>query len=847
MKRKLAIGIAMLLFVYGGHLAQAQLSGTYTIDQTGGGNYISFQAATVDLMAQGVNGPVTFLVAGDPPNNVYTECIGGTAGLTEITGASSINTITFSEAPGDEIILQADEGNYDFFIFLVGADYIRIDGFELSGVYSSFNISLSGGADHNDIRNIATDSEETNTTCIRIYQSDDNLVEGCLLGGEGSGVICQESDNIIVRGNTIPETSGYGVCIFQSVSCLIDSNDIMHSGICYDGIFSSDCCDLIVQNNMIKGEARAGIYLLDALRANVWFNSIENIFDAGIKIESTFAGNVPDAVLNNAVNGYGSSIDINDPVDIPVQMDNNLWFSSTGRVGYLGGIEYNDLPAWQTVTGQDEHSRNAPPGFISSSDLHILEYSICRSNGVAVPGVPEDVDGETRNDPPDIGADEFQGPAFYGLSGTYTVNQTLPTDFPAGINFTSFADVQSVLEASWINSSVIFEVYDDGGEIMETIGGSTGLGWVCGTSPVNTITFTPAADENPVIHGDARAVNLGQDIRPHDTSDIIFDGLIFSGHEYTGVYVKCADRITIRNCRLENGWYGIDFYNQMGNPCESPQVIDNVIDGGIRTGVKMQGAPDALVTGNSIRIEEHHFYGIEAINSPGISIINNAIVGEFESGLRLEDTPDANVIFNSVFSDYFSGAGLLTDSTGPSTVPAIIANNAFDTWGLSGFPCIIITDPDEIPDLLDYNVYHTEYGTIGSLGSAEYTDLELWQTDSGSDDNSRTGDPLFLSSVDLHIDPASACCGAGLYFSAYPIDLDAQVRSDPPEIGAYELNECASTPTPPSPTPTGTTPTPTPTPTSPPPVPATGIPFLLIAIGLMSLMLTRWNGFQQRD
>jgi hypothetical protein len=50
------------------------------------------------------------------------------------------------------------------------------------------------------------------------------------------------------------------------------------------------------------------------------------------------------------------------------------------------------------------------PGFVAVGDLHIdSTYLLVNNVGLFVAEVATDIDGDVRNDPPDIGADEYHG------------------------------------------------------------------------------------------------------------------------------------------------------------------------------------------------------------------------------------------------------------------------------------------------------------------------------------------------------------------------------------------------------------------------------------------------------
>jgi hypothetical protein len=87
--------------------------------------------------------------------------------------------------------------------------------------------------------------------------------------------------------------------------------------------------------------------------------------------------------------------------------DYNCFYGN--RVGYTGGATYATLANWQTL-GYDAHSVAGDPGFMSASDLHIdSTYLLVNNAGLYVTDVQTDIDGDVRNDPPDIGADEYHG------------------------------------------------------------------------------------------------------------------------------------------------------------------------------------------------------------------------------------------------------------------------------------------------------------------------------------------------------------------------------------------------------------------------------------------------------
>jgi uncharacterized repeat protein (TIGR01451 family) len=94
--------------------------------------------------------------------------------------------------------------------------------------------------------------------------------------------------------------------------------------------------------------------------------------------------------------------------------NNNDWFGTAGntqaRVGATGGSTgtfYATLALWQAATSQDANSISADPTFVSATDLHVQAGSPVLAAGSTIAGITTDIDGETRDNPPDIGADEI--------------------------------------------------------------------------------------------------------------------------------------------------------------------------------------------------------------------------------------------------------------------------------------------------------------------------------------------------------------------------------------------------------------------------------------------------------
>jgi len=90
------------------------------------------------------------------------------------------------------------------------------------------------------------------------------------------------------------------------------------------------------------------------------------------------------------------------------RLDNNDYFKTSttnSNLVYLAGTYYTNSNL-VNGGGYNSFSINRNPGYASSTDLHITDACM---RGVTLANVTTDIDGQTRNSPPNIGADEVSG------------------------------------------------------------------------------------------------------------------------------------------------------------------------------------------------------------------------------------------------------------------------------------------------------------------------------------------------------------------------------------------------------------------------------------------------------
>ncbi len=190
-----------------------------------------------------------------------------------------------------------------------------------------------------------------------------------------------------------------------------------------------------INNNMISGfnatasAANPSTKLIGircasaAVTANIYFNSIympDLAIDPGTG-SILYAG----AYISNGTVNFRNNIIVSDEKDFAsyniyrsgtngtlISDYNDLYVSNetNGVVGYWNNADTKTLADWIAAASLDSNSLNADPGFVSVDDLHLsATTSPVVGNGIEIPGYTLDIDGENRDETPEMGADEFEG------------------------------------------------------------------------------------------------------------------------------------------------------------------------------------------------------------------------------------------------------------------------------------------------------------------------------------------------------------------------------------------------------------------------------------------------------
>jgi len=431
------------------------LGGTYTI----GGetpDFATFSDAVDALNLSGVWDSVVFNVR----SGTYTEQVE----LSEVAGTASDYTVTFQSESGDStsVVLQYNSGSSNNYVVrLNGADYITFKDLTLKSQNTSYGhvIELTNGATHNKFLNNVL--QGVNTTSSSNYRAvvfvqasnnekpdayntwDNNRILNGSYGLHLRGYYNYPSSGNTISNNIFEEQYYYGVFAEEQAQLTIDGNKISTSSNQgnYRAIHLEDCRDnsLITRNNINAENGGYGIamFYCDATAGNETLVANNFVYQSGngnaygiylyssdylnlvhntVKVDNTneynnysfYSISSSDQVyLNNIFTNYGGgyAVRIDNGAGI-ISSDFNNYFSTGSRFGYYEGAEYGNLSEWKSVTEKDENSLAVDPGFKALDNLHVREISLYNA-GFDTGLVTLDIDGDLRDNNPDIGADEF--------------------------------------------------------------------------------------------------------------------------------------------------------------------------------------------------------------------------------------------------------------------------------------------------------------------------------------------------------------------------------------------------------------------------------------------------------
>jgi len=455
----------------------APFSGTYTVNPSLAAsctNYQSIAAVLSDIYngtrpdgnsyrnGPGIDGPVIFEVA----TGTYAERML----LTEVTGASSTNTVTFRSASGvntDVVLSIASStviGDPNYVVQLDGADHIRFEDmtFERTGTNTYAKvIDVKGNAsynifDGNRFLGRATGASALSNHALVICEdpntgnTNNTFTGNAFLNGHVGlywdgitgtrpsaltvsnntfsnyryGIYVDFTNNVTISGNTITAPSSYNTASMEGIYCngvgeiltITGNNIVLNSASSNDGISIAACSSSssyvgTIANNMIVVGGSGTVNGINSGSStsykNYYYNSVRC---TGSNASSSSAFYMNGSSNINIINNVLTAT-IGNAIEIlstsgVISSNYNDLYSTGAYVGYWTANRV-DLAAWRTASGHDANSVSVDPGFVSGTDLHVGPGSSI--DALATPlAITTDFDGQTRHaTTPDIGADEY--------------------------------------------------------------------------------------------------------------------------------------------------------------------------------------------------------------------------------------------------------------------------------------------------------------------------------------------------------------------------------------------------------------------------------------------------------
>ncbi len=429
--------------------ASAQMSGVYTVDVFGNGDYPSMQEAAEDLNSQGMSGDVTLEIQpgtyseqaffeipnqnpdhtliiqgmGSDPQDVVFDYIEASEeenyqlGFQDIKSLEirniSVYTVDYDQGIGIELrgltgdVLVADfhhQGNRNDEGIRVGyaVDFFESIGLNSLEVKDSYFTLAS-----NSISVAAVQFVEPENPIQNVYVHHNTFFDADGLGA-------QQTTNVRFEENTC-QGSEYRVQPLELNSCTgeirVMKNNIWWS---FQTLKLNSCIGtpenpILVANNLVSGS-----YELTEFNGNSYLRVVYNSFYGDDDSDPMIANfsNEDSEFLNNIFNQNNSegTIFIDYGVSDPATYDYNCLYSNGAYSQVFDGT-FMDLnfEEYQAQTGRETNGISVPPVFVEPGvDLHATNSNL--NVALPLPDVLDDFDGELRSTTnPSIGGDELDG------------------------------------------------------------------------------------------------------------------------------------------------------------------------------------------------------------------------------------------------------------------------------------------------------------------------------------------------------------------------------------------------------------------------------------------------------
>ncbi len=410
----------------------AALSGEYIVGTSNTADFLRIEDALAALYEGGISAPVTFHVL--PVTTVASLRLNG-----PIPGSSTHNTVVIRSSTGDpeDVVfigntpalalrkvanlrfegITFQKNNTDAPV-VVGIDTLR----NLRFVNCRFIAPTTGWEDLLDLNVLVNSS-----------------FFGCVFyGGSGDGIDVRGGDNVLVDSCVFVDNSGYGMVAYNVQNFRITRSRFEQfvTGWGQRHLYLYNCPKARVEQSWfrLRGQISTSrrpvrIYYCDSVAIHNSFFFADSIpsgellqiwnspgFDLAFSTFIVAGGSRGGTAVREISSAGGKIRNTLFTVargqafwysNIPSVSDYNLFFVRNGVLGRRGTAVDTTLAQWQNNTSRDQNSKWGEVQFLQRGQPFVRDPLIDQA-GVSIGGITEDIQGDTRQDPPDIGADEFE-------------------------------------------------------------------------------------------------------------------------------------------------------------------------------------------------------------------------------------------------------------------------------------------------------------------------------------------------------------------------------------------------------------------------------------------------------
>lgn len=273
------------------------------------------------------------------------------------------------------------------------------------------------------------------------------------------------------------------------------------------------------------------------------------------------------------------------------------------------------------------------------------------------------------------------------------------------------------------------------------------------------------------------------------STNILIDGNQFENFNSNGVYLRETDGAVISNNYFDRNAGTVSSCNAIQlaqNANINASVFNNIIE-------HTQSSNGTMT-----------YRGIYVFNGTGHNVYNNVIQNiQLESGnvtgIEVRTGGIApNISFNTIRIDHTESTtgNLYGIKEELSNTNSVLRNNLVSiqqsTSGNAAALVLGATSTVTSAINSDYNDLYVPNGNTAMRGTFTptfYPTLVNWQNISQQDENSFTIDPGF-SAIDNSVPTNAAMNDLGVTIPGIETDIEGTMRSDPPDVGAYEFEDC---------------------------------------------------------